>query len=407
MIIAPILPIIGHELGIQESLLGTLVSAYSLMVGVFAVISGPISDRVGRRTILLFGSGIMTLGLLLHGFVDGYGSFLAVRVFTGVAGGILSGSAVSYVGDYFPYHRRGWATGWIMSGAAVGQIVGIPVGVVIAGAFGFRSPFYLFAATMIFAFLLVWFGVPQPQVARASGRLTVGGALRSYGSMLRRPEVSAAAAAFFLMFLGVSFYIVYLPTWLEGDLGATSTQIAMLFLVGGVANVLVGPQAGRLSDRIGRKGLILLSCTGLFFTMLATTPLVTEMWIAYPFFFLVMGLVAMRVSPFSALLTGLVTDESRGSLMSLTVALGQVGFALGGAVAGPLYASAGYGSTTVLGAFSVLAMGLIVWFLVPEPHGETGHGSGLSAGADAPSFGATLNPSHSEEPGEHGPENAP
>ena len=53
--------------------------------------------------------------------------------------------------------------------------------------------------------------------------------------------------------------------------------------------------------------------------------------------------------------------------MSLTVALGQVGFAVGGAVAGPLFAGTGYWSNTVLGAFSVLGMGLIVWFLLPEP----------------------------------------
>ena len=79
------------------------------------------------------------------------------------------------------------------------------------------------------------------------------------------------------------------------------------------------------------------------------------------------GLVAMRISPFSALLTALVSDERRGSLMSLTVALGQLGFALGGAIAGPLYAGYGYRSNTVLGAVSVLIMGLIVWFFIPEP----------------------------------------
>jgi predicted MFS family arabinose efflux permease len=90
---------------------------------------------------------------------------------------------------------------------------------------------------------------------------------------------------------------------------------------------------------------------------------------AYPFFFVLMILVAMRISPFSAMLTSLVSDERRGSLMSLTVALGQVGFGLGGAISGPLYAELGYRSNTVIGAVAVLGMGLIVWFLVPEPSG--------------------------------------
>ena len=116
--------------------------------------------------------------------------------------------------------------------------------------------------------------------------------------------------------------------------------------------------------------MVLLSCVGLFFVMIGTTVLIKDFWVAYPFFFLTMILVAMRISPFSALLTALVPDRNRGSLMSLTVALGQVGFGLGGAVAGPLYASYGYGSNTVIGAVSVLGMGLMVWFLVPEPKGD-------------------------------------
>ena len=119
--------------------------------------------------------------------------------------------------------------------------------------------------------------------------------------------------------------------------------------------------------------MVILSCVGLSLVMLGTTFIIKSPWVAYPFFFLLMALVAMRISPFSALLTELVPDHNRGSLMSLTVALGQVGFGLGGAVAGPLYADLGYASNTVIGAISVLGMGLMVWFLVPEPKREEAH----------------------------------
>jgi predicted MFS family arabinose efflux permease len=397
MIIAPILPLVGDALGIREALLGTLVSAYSLMVGIFAVISGPFSDRIGRRRILILGTGLMTLALAAHALVVDYWSFVAVRVLAGMAGGILSGAAVSYVGDWFPYERRGWATGWVMSGAAAGQIAGIPLGVVLAGAFGFRVPFYMFAATMAATFFLVLLRIPQPDVDRSPNPVTLGRAAGEYLAMVRQKEIAAAAGAFFLMFLGVSFYVVYLPTWLERDVGATANQIALLFLVGGVANVLVGPQAGRLSDRVGRKGIILLSCVGLSILMVLTTPVVVSVTIAYPYFFFIMALVAMRIGPFSALLTALVPDGRRGSLMSLTVALGQVGFALGGTLAGLLYAGAGYGSTTVLGAMSVLGMGLMVWFMVPEPRLRTAaDGGGLDTGGGDPVDGGGKTPPGSQ-----------
>ena len=63
MIISPILPQIGDDLDIADAVLGTLVTAYSLMVGVFAILSGPVSDRIGRRRILLTGCGVMTIAL--------------------------------------------------------------------------------------------------------------------------------------------------------------------------------------------------------------------------------------------------------------------------------------------------------------------------------------------------------
>lgn len=367
MIMSPILPQIGEELNITDAVLGTLVSAYALMVGVFAIIAGPVSDKIGRRRILLLGTAAMAVALSLHHFISGYMSFLALRVLAGMAGGILSGAAVSYVGDYFPYGRRGWATGWVMSGAAFGQIAGIPIGILLAGSFGFRAPFYLFAVTMALTYILIWAKVPQPDVKRTQGRLTFKRAVAGYADLLRRKEIAAAVFAFFMMFLGVSFYVVYFPTWLERSMGATPGRIAILFVVGGIANVIAGPQAGKLSDRIGRKKIVILSCVGLSITMLLTTLVVQEFWMAYPLFFAVMILVAMRISPFSALLTALVGEERRGSLLSLTVALGQVGFAFGGAVAGPLFAHYGYWSNTILAAVSVLGMGIIVWLMVPEP----------------------------------------
>jgi len=367
MIISPILPRIAEELSIPDAALGTLVSAYSIMVGICAILAGPVSDKIGRRRILLLGCGAMTVALILHTFAVDYFSFLFVRVLAGSAGGVLSGAAASYIGDAFPYARRGWATGWVMSGAAFGQIAGIPLGIVLASRFGVASPFYVFAATMAVTVGLLYFGVPQPPVRRSEHPLTVGRAATDYLAMLKRPEVAWAAAAFFLAFLGVSVFVIYLPTWMERNLGATGDQIAMMFLLGGIANVVTGPQAGKLSDRIGRRGIILLACIGLSALMLLTIPLVRSMTSAYVVFSLIMVLVAMRVSPFSALLTALVKDERRGSLMSLTVALGQMGFALGGAVAGPLFAGAGYSSNAILAAVFVLGMGLIVWYKIPEP----------------------------------------
>lgn len=371
MIIAPILPRISEQLAVSEGLLGTLVTAYAVMVGVCALITGPISDKIGRRKILLIGTGLMTVALFLHGLVTNYYSFLVIRGIAGAAGGILSGSSVAYVGDYFPYERRGWANGWIMSGIAMGQILGIPIGTVLAEYMGFRAPFLVFGCLMVIAFLLIIFTVPQPDVNLQKARVTVISSLRRYLLMLQKPAILASAGSYLLMFLSISVYVVFLPTWLESRFDVSGNAIASLFLVGGIANVITGPQAGRLSDLWGRKNIIIFACTGMALVMALTVPVVQSFWIAYPLFFLIMMLLAMRLGPFQALITELVSAQKRGMLMSLLVAIGQVGYGLGGSIAGPTYVQSGYFSNTIIGAVMILGMVFLVWKYLPEPELET------------------------------------
>ena len=367
IIISPILPRIGESLNVAESLLGTLVTAYAVMLSVFAIITGPVSDKIGRRRILLIGSGLMSVCLLLHAVADTYFSLLVVRALAGAAGGTLSGAAVSYVGDYFPYERRGWANGWVMSGIAVGQIVGIPLGTLLAELLNYRWPFLLFAVTMGAAFLLIWRVVPQPPVRLDARRLSVKRATLDYFRLLKHRETGAASVTYFLMFMSMGMYVVYLPTWLERSLGVSGRSIASLFFVGGLANVITGPIAGRFSDRIGRKPLVISSCVGLSVVMVATTYLVASMWVAYVMFAVAMAMVAMRISPLQSLISALVEDARRGSLLSLTVAIGQIGIGIASAIAGPLYAAYGYDSNTFLGAAAIVLMAILVWRRLPEP----------------------------------------
>jgi predicted MFS family arabinose efflux permease len=370
MLIAPIFPRIREQLPLPGSALGMLVGIDALMLGAVALIAGPISDRIGRRRIILVGSGLMTIALALHAFAFDYVSLLVVRGLAGAAGGVLSGAAVAYVGDYFPYHRRGWANGWVMTGMAFGQIIGLPAGTVVAASLGFRIPYLAFAALMGATFVLVARAVPQPPVQHAAERLTIAGAARNYLALLRNGAIIAAILTFAASFLGSSLFFVFLPTWLEDTLAARPSQIAALFLAGGVANVLAGPQAGHLSDRVGRKRVIIGASLGLAVVVPAIPHIVRGMTGAALLFFLIMMLLSARMSPFQALLTQLVPAQRRGSLMSLSVGCGQFGFAAGSSLAGFTYARFGYASSTALASLFLLLTALIVWRLLPEPDAE-------------------------------------
>lgn len=367
MIVSPILPEIGEALGTPVKSLGWLISVYTVALAVVALITGPISDSIGRRRIILVGTASMAVALYLHAVVDSFSSMLVVRALAGAAGGMLSGGAVSYVGDYFPYERRGWATGWIMSGMAVGQILGIPLGKILASTLGFRWPFLMFAVTMTLATILVWLFVPQPEVKRDTSRLSIGGSLIKYGELLTQRPVIVASLAYLLMYGSIGLYIVYLPLWMETEVGITKNQIASLFFVGGIANVIAGPLAGRVSDTMGRKPLIITSCLGMSALMLATTTVVTNAWYAYLIFGLSMVMVALRISPLQSLMTALVPSVRRGMLMSLAVAIGQVGMSVSASVSGFLYESRGFFANTAAASFTILLMAVLVHKLLPEP----------------------------------------
>jgi predicted MFS family arabinose efflux permease len=367
MLIAPIFPRIREQLGIAEGALGILVAVDAIMLGCVALVAGPISDRVGRRLILLVGTALMTVALALHALAFDYVSLLVVRALAGAAGGVLSGSAVAYVGDYFPYQRRGWATGWVMTGMAFGHIIGIPAGTILAAGLGFRVPYLAYALLMAVTLVVVWRVVPQPDVNLATARLSVRGALRSYAALLRNPAVLAAVIIFAATFLGNSLFVIYLPTWLEDSVRASPEQVAALFFTGGVANVIAGPRAGKFSDRVGRKRVIIIATIGLALLISSVTFAVQHIATAFILFFFIMVLFAARIGPFQALLTQLVPSDLRGSLMSLTVGVGQLGFALGSILAGFTYANHGFGVSTTLAAAFLLSTAWIVWRFLPEP----------------------------------------
>jgi predicted MFS family arabinose efflux permease len=359
LLVSPLLPRIGEELDIEPAWRGTLIGAYGLMAACSALVAGPISDRVGRRKILLVGTAWMVVALGLHALATSFGALLAVRAAAGMAGGILAGASVAYVGDYFPYERRGRANGWVMSGFALGQVAGIPIGTLLGGRLGFRVPFVGFAVMLLLAWLLIWRFLPAPPVALAR-ELGLGSAFRKYRALLLRPDTRAAAAMYLLTFVGVSLHIAYLPSWLEQQFVADADQIASLFLVGGAAATVTNPLAGRLSDRYGRK-ILILAAAALFALASASTPyLVRSFAVAYPVFFFTMVAASLRIPPTQSLVSGLVPAEERGSLLSLGSALGQGGFALGGALAGLLFERLGYAACTWAATASILATAAVV-----------------------------------------------
>lgn len=368
LIISPILTQIGEELKIAEALRGTLMTAYALTLGIVALITGPISDRIGRRKVLLTGAGAMAFSLALHQFAFNYSSILVMRVLAGAAGGILTGSCVAYIADYFPKGKRGYANGIIATGSAAGQILGIPVGTVLSEMFGFYAPFQFFSIVMVAAFFMILFFVPQPKVELAQCKIKLGSIVKDYYSIFSIKSVKTITLGYLLMFLSVTVFIVYLPTWLEREFSASSYEIALLFFIGGLATVFSGPISGKISDKFGRKHIIIIANLMLVVMMPMTLIFMNFGLIyAYPVFFVIMLLTVGRMVPFQALASEVIDDRSRGRMMALAISIGQIGMAIGSGISGFIYMEFGFFGNALIAALASVAMAVLINIYISEP----------------------------------------
>ncbi len=370
VIVAPILPRIGEELQLgadSEPVLGLIGTSFSLTLMLFALIAGAVSDKLGRRKIILIGSSALALTLILHAFAVTLGLLILLRGLSGAAAGILTGSFAAYIGDYFPYEKRGAALGWVISGFAAGWIIGIPAGTILADRMGYTAPFVAFGWIMVVTFGLVLFMLPQPEVKLDEAPLSIGRALSKYWRLARGRLPGTMVVCYFLMYSCVGLFIFFLPTWLEKEVALTSTQVASLFLVAGITQVVASPVAGKLSDRTGRKVLIvtasLCSCAIVGSVTLFVTGLVT----ATIFFCLATTFESFRAAPMQALMSSMVSSDQRGAFFSLCNAVGQFGFGCGSALAGLLYVKAGYVSNSIAGAACMGLVAIAIWVMVADP----------------------------------------
>jgi predicted MFS family arabinose efflux permease len=340
---------------------------YSISLGVVALFAGYLSDYIGRKNILLLGSGLMAVVLLIHPLAYDYYSLVLIRTLTGIAGGILTGSCVSYVRDYFPYEKRGWANGVVATGSAVGQIGGIPIGIVLSDGVGFAWPFVIFGLVMCFAFLLIYFGLPRIAAQRRPLKLRPAQFLSSYQSIIRQPIYQKLAAGYILMYFSITIFLVYFPEWMKTRYDATAGEISFVFLIGGIASLIAGPTAGKLTDKIGRKPVNILVNALLAILFAATVAVVCPpKWYAIILFSLAMFFISGRLISFQSLSSDITNMKSRGQVMCLLIAIGQLGMSLGAGMAGYIYSHHGFTSNLLIGAAACVLMGLLVWKKVPS-----------------------------------------
>lgn len=327
--VAPLIPVLAETFDVTPRFMGFIEPAYLIPYGAMVLVWGPLSDRIGRRRVILRSASAFMVLTALATLASSTGTFLAARGLIAVGASGIVPIALALIGDVFPFEQRGHALGWLFGAMAGGIAVGSSAGALLEPAVGWRG-LYLIVSVLGTAVLVVLWHHRAPLSSRPAGHpRPVSAVARGYVSLLGAAR--AQRTYIYVLFNAVLHAGIY--TWLglylveRYDLSEVGIGLALLGY--GIPGFLLGPVVGRLADRRGRARLIPLGLT---------VAAGSAVLLALP---VPVGLAALAIASLSLgyeltqpLLAGIVTDLSpnRGQAMALNVFTLFIGLGTGSLV---------------------------------------------------------------------------
>ena len=262
--VIPILPFYIIEFGAGGSAMGMLMASYAIMQFIFSPIWGSISDRIGRKPVLMI--GVLGFGItqLIFGFSSALWMLFAARILAGVLSSATLPTAMAYIGDSTTERDRGGGMGII--GAAMG--VGMVLGPGIAGwmaTYSLSLPFFFAAALSLVSLVLIYLLLPEslPAEKRQIGDSFVQGPqFREMWQALFTPIGLLLFMAFLVSFGLTNFEIVF-GLYAVETYGYGPQQVGgLLTFIGLLSAIVQGGLTGPFTRRWGEVAIIKVSLLG-------------------------------------------------------------------------------------------------------------------------------------------------
>jgi len=310
----PLVPLFARRLGASTVEVGMINAAFMLAATVLSLPLGLMSDRLGRKRLILAGMGISCLTSVFLLLARAPWHVGMIYLFAGIGLACFSPAMMSHVGDCVPPQFLGRAYGWYTSALYLGMALGPGFGGAVASG-GFPLAFGISAAVTGAGVL---FGAVRIRPAPpALGNTAPGGALLAdFREIVRTPAVLACWLATFFSTYAWGSLFAFFPLY-AGDEGISVAHTGLLFTVQAAANALFRIPAGNLQDRTGNRRPFILLGNGVFGALIALTGLFRE---ELPLYLLFAGVGASMAATFTAI----------GAVLSESVATRVRGLAMGG-----------------------------------------------------------------------------
>jgi MFS transporter, DHA1 family, inner membrane transport protein len=337
MVVMPLGPQLIRTLGITSSRFGLIVSSYTISAGIAGIFAASFMDRFGRKAAFLTLFSGFLVGTFLCGLAQSYPTLLAARVVTGAFGGILGGMALAIVGDVFPEHKRGRATGVLMSAFALASVVGVPVGIYLGNRFDWHAPFLVLAGLgvpVLFAAMRI--------LPALRGHLHGGPHAHPLAKLAETFSHTNHLRAFALvatMMLGGFAVIPYISVYLVRNLGVRETDLPVIYVTGGLLTLVGAPIVGRLADRYGKLPVyrVVATISAVLMMLVTNLPPLPLALIAAATGTLMLTNAGRMVAAM-AMVTGSVEQRRRGGFMSANSAVQHLSTGLGAYLGGLIIA---------------------------------------------------------------------
>ncbi len=333
-IMIPIMPFYITSMGASGSTLGLLMATFSVMQFIFAPVWGTLSDRYGRRPIIVVGVVGNILSQLLTGFASQLWMLFVARTLAGILSSATMPTAMAFVGDSTAPQDRPGALGMLGAAMSVGMVLGPGIGGLLAGS-ALSTPFFVAAGLSALALLFILVALPEslPLERRVEGKGVRGPQIGQMWRALHGPSGFLFFLALLLSFGLANFEGVFGLFALRRFAYGPQQVGSVMMVIGVLAALAQGVLTGVTTRRWGEAAVIRAAVlfTGIGFLLMLTASSFITVLLTVGFFVLSNAMIGPSVS-------SLISKQSAGG-QGMSMGLNNAFMSLG-RIIGPVWAGA-------------------------------------------------------------------
>jgi DHA1 family multidrug resistance protein-like MFS transporter len=335
----PVVPLFARSLGADTVLVGMINSSFLLTAGLLSLPFGILSDRLGRKVLLLSGLLISSCTSFLLYFCTSPPQMIWIYLFFGIGLAAFNPTMMSYVADISPPTHLGRAYGLYTMALYGGMTLGPALGGFLCHARGFRPVFLISGAFIFFMASPALFFLPRSRHNRSDKPEQK--VLSRNGTLFRNRPLLGCWLATLGSCFGYGMFMTFVPLY-ANNLGMNAGQIGLVFATQALSNALSRIPLGFLSDKVANRGYLAMLGFVIFIASLAGFGISGNL-AQFAVCSAVLGIgMGMIFTPLGALISEVVPRESRGLAMGGYNTCIYLGMMLSSAVMGMVIGRVGF-----------------------------------------------------------------